>query len=257
MIFNSHTHIGDAFINPPKMGLEELVAPPHGYKFKMMGMADDDTIIKGMREAVKFMEGTDVFVDFREGGIKGIEMLKEALKDGETKAIILGRPEKMEYDYKEMEKIISNSDGIGLSSLSDWDYKEMEKIAEHVHKKKKIFALHFSENKREDVNKVIALEPTFIVHACMSTEEDFKKIAEHGIPVVICPRSNAFFGLKPRVEKLMKYGIDIMLGTDNTMIVKPDIFQELKYLIKNFDVDEKNAMDMITKTPEKVFRKFL
>ncbi len=257
MIFNSHTHIGDAFITPPKMGLEELVAPPHGYKFKMMRAAGNDVIIKGMKGAIKFMEGTDVFVDFREDGIKGIQMLKEALKNSKIKAIILGRPEKMKYNYEEMEEIISNSNGIGLSSLSDWNYEELERIAEHVHKKNKIFALHFSENKHEDVDKVIALKPTFLVHACMATEEDFKKIADNGIPIVICPRANAFFGLKPKVKELMKHGIKTMLGTDNAMIVKPDVFQELKYLIKNFNIEEKNAMKMITEIPEKVFKKFL
>ena len=257
-LINAHTHIGDAFISLPekKFSVEELVAPPHGYKYKMMAKARREEIIDGMRKVIKKMEriGTYAFIDFREGGVQGIKMLKEAM-NGNIKAIILGRPSKMEYDKDEVDRLLSISHGIGLSSVSDWEYEEIEKIAEHVNKKNKIFALHVSEARHEDIDDVLKLKPNFIVHMCMAKKQDIEKVAEENIPVVICPRANSFFGLRPKVEILMEYGVKLMLGTDNAMIVEPNIIEEMNYLIKNFDVKKRDAIKMISETPKKLFQK--
>ena len=259
-LINSHTHIGDAFINLPEKNysVEELVAPVYGYKHRMLEKASKEKIINGMKKAIDLMEkvGTNAFVDFREGGIERINLLKKALDGRRIKAIILGRPKEMKYDENEVDSILSISHGIGLSSISDWN-EDIEKIAEHVHKKKKIFALHVSEAKRENIDEVLKLEPSFVVHLCMASEKDIEKVAEEGVPIVVCPRSNAFFGLRPKIELLMKYNATIMLGTDNAMIVEPDIVEELKYTIKNFEIDEKEAIKMVSSNPKKVFKEFL
>jgi len=257
---NSHTHIGDAFIKLPKRrySIEELVAPPNGYKHGMLEKASREEIIEGMKKAIEIMEkvNTKAFVDFREGGIEGIKMLHEALKDKKLKAIILGRPKEMKYDENEIKRILSISHGIGLSSIYDWD-KSIEKIAEDVHSSNKIFAIHVSEARRENIDEVIKLKPYFIVHMCKASPKDIEKIAEENIPVVVCPRANAFFGLKPKVELMLKHGIKLMLGTDNAMIVKPDILKEMDFLIKNFGVKQEDAIKMVTSNPENVFKEFL
>ena len=151
---------------------------------------------------------------------------------------------------------MSISDGIGLSSIYDWD-SSIEKIAEFVNRHNKIFAIHVSEDKRENIDEVIKLHPKFVVHLCKATPKDIEKIAEEKIPVVICPRANAFFGLKPRVNLLLKYNVKVMLGTDNAMIVKPNIIEEMKFLIKNFNVEYNEAIKMITANPQNVFNDFL
>ena len=261
MIFNSHTHIGDAFVKhiPEDISLEEIMAPPSGYKHRMLSEADEKEIISGMREAMDIMEGcnTDVFVDFREGGLNGINMLKEAIRGRKIKAIIMGRPSSMNYDEKEMDEILSVADGIGLSSISDWDYDAMEAISSHVMEKKKMFALHVSEIKREDISLILDLKPDFVVHLCHATEEDIDEIVLKGIGVVICPRANAFFGLSPPVNVLMEKRAKMMLGTDNAMIVKPDIIKEMEYLVKNFGVADEEAFKMISKTPSEFFGEIL
>ncbi len=257
---NSHTHIGDAFIKLPqkKYSVEELVAPFSGYKHKMLERADEREIINGMEKAIKFMEkaGTKAFVDFREGGIKGIKMLKKAINGKKIKAIILGRPEKLNYNEDEINAILSMAHGIGLSSIYDWD-ENIEKIAEHVHKKHGIFALHASEARRENIDDILKLKPHFIVHLCKASKKDIEKVAECNVPVVVCPRSNAFFRLRPKIEMLLEYGVTTMLGTDNAMIVEPDIIKEASYTIQNFEVDERQVIKMITENPKKVFKEFL
>jgi cytosine/adenosine deaminase-related metal-dependent hydrolase len=51
------------------------------------------------------------------------------------------------------------------------------------------------------VNALLELNPDFIVHGNEMTDEDMEDIADAGIPVVICPRSNAFFGKSHRFGK--------------------------------------------------------
>ena len=245
--FNAHTHIGDSFIGKaPKMGIEELVGPG-GYKHRMLESADEDIVVAGMIKSIKLMKstGTMGFADFREGGIKGVELLKMALDGLGVKAKILSRPVK--GDGSEIEDLLKISDGFGMSSLSDHDFELLKELSERAHEHGKIFAIHFSERIREDVNKVLELEPDFIVHGLEMNSEDMKDMADAGIPVVICPRSNAFFGKGPRLVEMVNAGIDVYLGTDNAMISKPDILEELRFLYNSTKSKEKeilNAMVM-------------
>jgi len=257
MIFNSHTHIGDAFISiDKKYSIEELFSPS-GIKNKMLEKASKEEIIKGMRKAVDIMEecGTNFFVDFREGGIEGVKILKEAIRGRKIKAIILGRPKNLLYDEKEVDELLDICDGIGLSSIYDWNENEIEMIANHVNERKKIFAIHASEVRRENIEKVISLKPKFVVHMCNASDEDIKKIVKEGIGIVICPRSNFNFNLSPPVNKLIEYKANIMLGTDNAMIVKPDIIEEMNFLIEKFNIEKSSAYEMISKNPYNFFIK--
>ena len=261
ILVNSHTHIGDAFIDigDKNWKLDELVAPPHGFKHEMMRKASEGEIIEGMKKAISVMErcGTTHFIDFREGGVEGIKILKKAMGGSRLNAIILGRPLELRYDSEEVNGILRISEGIGVSSISDWDYEEAKAIAEHVASRKKILALHASEDKREDIGKILDLSPMFLIHLCKANEEDIKEVVRKGIGVVVCPRANAFFGLVPPVNILLEYKADIMLGTDNAMIVKPDIMEEKKYVMRKFGVSEEKANEMISATPEKLFGKFI
>ena len=84
-------------------------------------------------------------------------------------------------------------------------------------------------------------------------ESDLIRVKECDIPVVLCPRSNSFFGLKPDIKLLKKVGIELLLGTDNAMLNPPDVLDELKY-VKNmtsvFSVGE--LLNMITYNARKV-----
>jgi len=255
IVVNSHTHIGDAFIDLGKTawGLEALVAPPHGFKHEMMRKASEGKILEGMRKAISVMEGcgTTHFCDFREGGVEGIKILKKAMEGSGLSAIILGRPVELRYDSNEINEILKLSEGIGLSSISDWDYDELKKVASHTIKKKKIFAIHASEAFREDIDAILDLKPSFLIHMSNASRGDMEIVADAGVPVVVCPRSNAFFGIRPDIEGMLECGISLLLGTDNAMIAPPDIVQEMEYLIKNFDISKEQAVAMVTSNPRK------
>jgi len=256
---NSHTHIGDSFIKEKKIVLpknvEELVAPPNGLKHKLLRNASEKELINGMEKSIIDMikKGTSSFCDFRENGVKGISLLKIALKNKKIRPIILSRPTGLIYDKDEINQLLRISQGFGLSSVSDWEYSEIEKIAKIAKRKGKIIALHASEVFREDIDLILDLKPDFLIHMIKATESDLFRLKEEGIPVVICPRSNSFFNLKLDLKLMKKIGITLMLGTDNSMLNSPDVLDELKFLLKYskiFTLEE--LFKMITITPKKV-----
>lgn len=255
---NSHTHIGDSFVRAKKMKLprnvEKLVAPPNGLKHTLLKTASKEEIITGMKQTIQDMidTGTSSFCDFREYGIDGVYQLKTALKNKKINSIILSRPLHMNYDKKEVDLLLENSEGIGLSSISDWDYSEIKRIAEHTKQKKKRFVLHASEAIREDIDAILDLKPDFLIHMIKATESDLIRVKEENIPIVLCPRSNEFFHLKTNIMLMKKSRVDLMLGTDNAMINTPNVLEEAHFLMNTsrvFSVEE--LLNMITYTPRK------
>ncbi len=231
--FNAHTHLGDSIAKePPFKSLEELVAP-NGYKFKVLTESSDDELVEGMRNSIEiaYESGTTALLDFREGGIKGLNLLKKA--DDIDICLPLSRPSSLD----EAERLINKSLGFGMSSTRDHDYKFLEDLREIAKKHDKIFAIHAGEKDSEDVENALALEPDLLIHMNMANKDLLKKAMDEGIPIVSCIRSNAFFGLlNLRNYRILAEYDRWLLGTDNAMIAKPSMLEEMHFaslLLKN------------------------
>ena len=235
-LVNAHTHIGDSFIRKRNLKLprnvEDLVAPPDGLKHRLLKETSNQEIIGGMEKSIDEMKKTGVFhfCDFRENGTAGINQLKKALENTNVSSLILSRPKELKYDHHEMEHLLKNSDGIGASSIVDWNYSELEKVTKHAKSKKKMFAIHASERIRENIELILDLKPDFLIHMVKATESDLIRAKDTNIPIAVCPRSNAFFGLKPNIKMMKKIEIDIMIGTDNAMLNSPNVLDEIRYI---------------------------
>src|SRR4030042_1922364 len=75
-LVNAHTHVADSVAYPaPHGSVEELVAPPNGYKHKVLSNTSATKKSKAMRAAVQIMlrGGTTTFADFREEGGEGVQ----------------------------------------------------------------------------------------------------------------------------------------------------------------------------------------
>jgi len=209
-LVNAHTHIGDSFIRKRNLKLprnvEDLVAPPDGLKHRLLKETSDQEIIGGMRKSIDEMTKTGIsyFCDFRENGLQGINHLKKALEKTNISPVILSRPNQLTYNKDEIDLLLKNSQGIGLSSITDWEYSEIEKIAKHTKKRKKTFAIHTSERIREDIDLVLNLKPDFLIHMVKATESDLIRAKDADIPIAVCPRSNVFFDLKPNIKMMKK-----------------------------------------------------
>lgn len=220
-----HTHCADAGVNPdPGMTLEDVVAPPNGLKHVYLRNAPEEELLRNMtgfcREAEE--NGIGRIFDFREGGAEGCRLLRKACED----AIILGRPVSSAFDGTEMDDLLSVADGIGLPSISDMGRRYIEKTADAAHAAGKPFAIHVSERIREDIEFVLSLEPSFIVHMVEATDSDLRRCADADIPIVVCPRSNRIFGKVPPLRRMSEAGCTLTLGTDNAMFCEPDMRPE-------------------------------
>jgi len=254
---NAHTHLGDSFIRFKHLKLpsnvKDLVAPPAGLKHRLLKEASEQEILEGIRMSLGEIttSGTSCFCDFRESGLIGIFQLKKAMKNSDIDSVVLSRPSQMIYEKEELDKLLQNSDGIGLSSISDWEPSEIEKIAKYVRKKKKLFALHASEVIREDIDRILDLHPNLLVHMIAATKADLDRVNDANIPIVLCPRSYMFFRLKNNLKLMKKTGVSILLGTDNAMINTPDVIQEVRVLLKTGVFALEELLTNVTYTPRK------
>jgi len=232
---NAHTHAGDAVVRQELVGtLEELVAPPRGLKHRVLAAARDADVVAAMRAYFVAMlrTGTASFWDFREMGVRGLRQIYEAALGLPVRPFVLGRPAKMSYRQEEVRAILRACDGIGLSSLLDWDASDAAKLARDAHAAGKAFALHASERVREDIDRVLDLKPDLLVHLLAATDADLERIADEGVPVAVCPRSNAFFGKVLDLPRLVRAGIPFLLGTDNAMVNAPSMLREMDFAWK-------------------------
>ncbi len=251
---NCHTHLGDAFISPPENAtVKELVAPPNGLKHRLLAEADREQQMAAMVKAIELMRksGVSRFMDFREGGLPGINMLKKAAAIAGGEPVILGRPP-VQDDIEALDGVLDSSQGIGLSAVSDIPREQLEDIARIVHGRGKIFGLHASEAVREASSLYLGLKPDVLVHMIKAQREDLVECADQGVPVVVCPRANDYFGLRPPVREMLDCGITVCLGTDNAMLASPDIFEEMRFLAGNFKLSQSEVLSIVFENGGKV-----
>ncbi len=224
MAHNAHVHLLDsvAFDSTEERDLEKVVSPPDGAKFRGIREAPFEELRDAISASLSEMAscGIGLATEFREGGEEYYELWPEA---GMLR--VLARPRNLD----EAKRLIKKCSGFNFSSISDHPLEFLQEASRICHSSGKIFGIHFSETRRESLKEVLDLDPTFLVHMCKARKEDFREISERKIPLVICPRENSFFGLTPPIKKALDEGVRILLGTDNAMIVAPDVFSELSY----------------------------
>ncbi len=233
---NAHVHIGDSFAKELGFNKEisEIVAPPFGLKHKLLRQIPENIKIKGIQNAVLEMlsNGITFFIDFREGGIEGVNLLKKALTDNSINSLILGRF----MDESEIESIFDLADGVGLSSYKQINSTNKKLIVSAKYKFKKIVACHCAEKTR-NVNLINEMfNDNFIdviIHGTKFVSKDLEKIIKNNKSLVLCPRCNGYFGLGfPPISEILRLKIPISLGTDNLMVNNTDLFEEIRFFYR-------------------------
>ena len=252
---NAHAHIGDSIIKDEGDGLslDEVVKPPHGIKHKALESASDDELIEAMRASMWDMYnlGISHFIDYREGGLEGVKLLKEASKDIPITPIILARDSSFygeDPNYHQVKiairKLLKHADGIGLSGFGEIDTTVAEIICEKCEKEGKISSIHVAENEN---NQYVSLEKTNktepqrafdagfnqIVHMTNPKNDDVNQLSKSNSSLTICPRSNGALsvGIIPLFD-ILKNGVRPLIGSDNIMINSPNLFREMEFTLK-------------------------
>ncbi len=235
---NAHTHVGDSIAKEAGGGLslEELVAPPDGLKHRLLRDATQAELIEAMRRSLRFMSrgGTAACLDFREGDVDGVQLLREAASDLEIDAFAFARGST---------EAMRAGDGFGASGAND-DVFDAERAA--TREAGKPFGIHAGEADPSDLDPALDLEPDFLVHVVHPEPAHLDRIEDDRVPVVVCPRSNLVtdVGLPP-VEDLVAR-TTVALGTDNVMLNSPSMFREMEFLSKLSELSARDVLRMAT-----------
>ena len=259
-LINAHVHIGDSFAKEAGFNkdLKSVVAPPNGLKHQLLSSISKEDKIKGIKNALFEMisNGITCFADFREEGLSGINLLNPILLQEPIKHVVFGR-----YDtIEELERVFNSADGIGLSSYSNVKGEIIELLRKYKSKYNKLIATHCAEiSRREELINRIYKDGLIdiLVHGTHFNEEDLWNIKKSELSLIMCPRSNGYFGVGfPPINEVLRLKIPISIGTDNIMNNSGNLFEELRYLYmiqrvlsggKGYpELDGKTMLKMIT-----------
>ena len=252
---NAHTHIGDSIIKDEGDGLSfsEIVKPPNGIKHKALENSDDEDIINAMKESMQLMldSGTTHFIDYREGGVKGVKLLREAAKDIPISPIILGRDDSFYGENPDLHKVkvavrklLKYADGIAPSGFGEIKPEVAEIIVNECRDKSKISSIHVAEsinaqNKTmekygsSEIELGVNYDFDQLVHLTNPGNSDVDCVSGSDSVVTFCPRANASLSVGiPPVYDFLNIGKKPLIGSDNLMINSPNILRDLEFTLK-------------------------
>ena len=212
---NAHTHIGDSIAKDVTLNssVDERIHPVFGAKPKILKNTKPSHLSSFMKNACQSMisKGITTFVDFREGGLDGILLLKKAVSSLPIRSIVLGRVEFYQnnnqikknegfpqHKKSELDEILKKCDGLGISGANE----NSNSTLKYYSQSKKLRAIHSSETK-ESVNiskkntkksetiRALQLKPHFLVHMTHASKSDLHLAAKKTNGIVVCPRANA------------------------------------------------------------------
>ena len=283
---NAHTHIGDSIGKDVSLNrtVDEKIHPVFGVKSKILKNTSDENLGNFMKNTCHSMirKGITTFVDFREGGLDGVILLKKVIKELPIRGIILGRME-FYQDSKEIKKnssfpstksaeflrLLKKCDGIGVSGANE----NSTSVLNYYSKITKMKAIHSAETKqstskskkitgKSETIRALNLKPDFLVHMTYASKSDLQATSKKTRGIVICPRANSALseGI-PDINLMQKSGCMLGLGTDNVMINSPDMFREMDFIwkvtmgIRKERIDAKEILKMATVNGGKILNK--
>jgi len=283
---NAHTHIGDSIGKDFTLNrsVDEKIHPVFGVKSKILKNTPKENLSDFMKNTCHSMirKGITTFVDFREGGLEGVLLLKKVLNDIPLRSVILGRLEfyqgieeiKKNLPFpkeksSELSSLLKKCDGIGISGANE----NSTSVLNYYSKISQLKAIHSSETKqsitkskkttgKSETIRALSLKPDFLVHMTHASKTDLEIASKQKCGIVICPRANSSLaeGI-PDIELMQKSGCTIALGTDNVMINSPDMFREMDFIwkvtmgIHKKRIDPKEILKMATVNGGKILKK--
>jgi cytosine/adenosine deaminase-related metal-dependent hydrolase len=256
-LINSHTHIGDSIAKDIGIdsGMAEKIHPVSGFKQKILKNSDKSHLSSFIKNSCISMirKGITTFIDFREGGIEGINLLKNAALGIPIRPVILGRIEYYqdlksvknnvsipELRKSDLKNLITACDGLGISGPNEFSDSALRYFA----KTNKIRSIHAAETEesnkisqktyaKSETQRALISRPDFLIHMTFASKKDLLLATKNRVSIVVCPRANGSLaeGI-PDVNLMIDTGCNVTIGTDNVMINSPDMFREMDYLWK-------------------------
>jgi len=246
MFVDAHTHVGDTGAKELGVGLSHAasVIPPDGLKHRFLRSVDAYQLTQMMRVGLIDMlqSGVIACADFREQGLAGVQVLRQAAVDLPLHVVILGRmdegavPTELE---QQAHAILAEADGLGVRDVEAYPAALLVQLRQRY--PDRIFAVHAAESAaaqaeslaitgRTQVARVLDWRPDLLIHLVHATPDDLAAIVAAGVYGVACPRSNGILGVGfPDLAHWRQCGVRFALGTDNVMFVAPDMLREMDF----------------------------
>lgn len=282
-LYNSHTHMGDSCLPDGATGLtlEQGFFRPDGFKYRELAKLSRAEHLPHVINHLAYMArtGTVCHVDFREQGVGGAELLREASRKTGVASIILGQLDRAPFDHstleantaslppaarEELENLLEVADGFSESTMNDLTEPAWREVREITTRRGRLRAIHCLENAgyrsvslartgQGDLARAITLlAPHFIVHLTVATQEEIRLLAQSRTKAVLNPRANAALGLPlPPIRDLLEAGVSLLLGTDNGMLNSPNLFAEMDFTYK---VAKSQFGDAVRPEPAEILR---
>jgi cytosine/adenosine deaminase-related metal-dependent hydrolase len=283
-LVNSHIHIGDSIAKDVGIDsdVESKIHPVTGFKQKILQKSQTSHLASFIRNSCLSMlrKGITTFADFREGGLEGINLLKESVSGIPIRPVILGRidyyqnsksiknniplPEPQRSDLK---KLLKNCDGLGISGPNEFS----DSVLKYFSKQRKTRAIHSAETResetisrrvtgKTETKRALLVKPNFLVHMTYASKKVLQVVSKNKVSIVVCPRANGALaeGI-PDVNLMMVAGCNVTIGTDNVMVNSPDMFKEMDYLwkvsmgMRTKRVSPKSILKMATSNAARIF----
>jgi len=256
-LINSHTHIGDSIAKDIgiESDIETKIHPVSGFKQKILKTTDESHLKSFIRTSCLSMirKGITTFIDFREGGIDGINLLRDATMGVPIRSIILGRIEYYQdsksvknnitipnSQKSDLENLSRRCHGLGISGANEFSDSALEYLSNvgdirAIHAAETEESTRLSEKKygKTETRRALLTKPKFLVHMTYASKKDLMLTCNKKVSIVVCPRANGSLaeGI-PNVNLMLDIGCNVAIGTDNVMINSPDMFKEMDYLWK-------------------------
>jgi cytosine/adenosine deaminase-related metal-dependent hydrolase len=256
-LVNSHTHIGDSIGKDVGIDsdVESKIHPVTGFKQRILKKSELSHLTSFIQNSCVSMlrKGITTFVDFREGGLEGVNILKNAISQIPIRSVILGRIDYyqdvksiknniplIKQQKSDLAKLLKNCDGLGISGANEFG----DSVLKYFSKQRKILAIHSAETRESEATskritgktetcRALLMKPNFLVHMTHASTKDLRLVSKNKVSIVVCPRANGALaeGI-PNVTLMMEAGCNVAIGTDNVMINSPDLFKEMDYIWK-------------------------
>jgi cytosine/adenosine deaminase-related metal-dependent hydrolase len=279
-LINAHTHLRDVVAAEASVGmdLESAVMGPQSVRARRVCEVSAVERIDAVRRTLESMArlGITAVADFCDGGMAGVDEVKEAAEGVPIDTVVLGRlsatqtREAVASDAPlsdaqrgELDRLLTIADGFAAATVNDYGDRAWQEIRRRVRAAGKLLAVHLAEHARQrelslqlrgrsDVDRVLAFAPDHVVHLTAIASLDIDRVVAAGIPVVACPRSNAMLGLgEPPLWQFAQRDHPVALGTDNLMINSPNIWREMEYAAKSIRATRRDANAI---TPDSLIR---
>ncbi|QKQ99820.1 amidohydrolase family protein [Metallosphaera tengchongensis] len=232
---NAHVHTFDGLI--PEFGtnlsLKEAVGDPNSKKYELLINKSIDELKRATRDFLKksLEVGVMIVLDFKELDLVGALAAKGIFTEYPNNYIPLGRLDE-EVTEERLIKLRELVPGYGLSSVSSASPEELQLISKVFNDR--IRAVHISENLRQNLYNDLKLalslfRANILVHGTNLSNDEIRTIADLGIPLVVCPRSNLWFSSGvPNIPEMVKSHVNLLIGTDNASWIDHNLWKELE-----------------------------